>query len=223
MIELIWPSTCYGCGIEGEGPLCPQCTPGRVHRPGYGIPGVHALITTSGYGSGIGRALRAAKYGKRRDLAVRLAHGFATALAPAIHPRPAAIVPVPSSRLSYFKRGFSTTTLLADALARTLDLPVVHALTAQPGPRQAGLATSDRARNALSRIRFVEAYLSHIEGRDVLLIDDVVTTGATAAACAQELLGSGAKHVALATLCVTRDARSEMVTTRDKVFSPSCV
>jgi ComF family protein len=223
MLELLWPSTCHGCGSEGDGPLCPRCTPGRVHRPGFAISGIDGLITSSGYESGVGRALRVAKYGKRRDLAVRLAHRFAEAVAPAILPRPDVIVPVPSPRSALLRRGFSTTALLAHALAASLNLPVVHALIATPGPRQAGLSPRGRTRNARSRIRFLDPQLSRVDGRTVLLIDDVVTTGATAAACAQELLGSGAKKVVLATLCVTRDARAEMVTSRDKDFPPPCV
>lgn len=207
MIELLWPSTCHACGIEGEGPLCPRCTPGQVHRPGRVIPGIHGLVTSSGYDSGVGRALRAAKYGNRRDLAVRLARGFAQAVAPAIRPRPQVIVPVPSPWSTLLQRGFSTTSLLAQALAHPLQLPVVHALMASPGPRQASMTTRGRAENARSRIRSVDQHLSRIVGCTVLLIDDVVTTGATASACAQELLGSGAHRVVLATLCFTRDAR----------------
>jgi len=194
-----------------------------VHRPALAISSIHSVVTTSGYDSGIGNALRNAKYGHRRDLAVRLARGFALAVAPAIFPRPAVIVPVPSPRWASLQRGFSTTALLADSLAGETGIPVVHALTAGPGPRQAGLSPHGRSRNARSRIRAVERHVSVVAARDVLLIDDVVTTGATAAACAAELLGSGAKMVVLATLCVTRDARSEMVTTRDKDFPSPCV
>ena len=91
-------------------------------------------------------------------------------------------------------------------------VPVRDVLRARPGPRQASLDVAGRRKSASSRIRGDVP----IFGR-VLLVDDVVTTGATAEACARELLGSGAAEVWLATLCATRRVTnvSKSMTTSD--------
>jgi predicted amidophosphoribosyltransferase len=202
MLELLWPSVCAGCGIEGEGLVCPRCAPAVAHRPPVHIEGISGVFACSGYGAGAGKALRRGKYGRQRLIITALSAGFATALAPHLVHRFDAVVPAPSPWNTRIKRGFDSAAILAHALATALRLPVRDVLRARPGPRQASLDLVGRRKSASSRIRGDVP----ISGR-LLLVDDVVTTGATAEACARELLGSGAAEVWLATLCATRRVR----------------
>jgi predicted amidophosphoribosyltransferase len=88
--------------------------------------------------------------------------------------------------------------VLADPIARGTGVPLLHALALRPGPRQAGLGAGARDANARRRVHLA---VGAVPPR-VLLVDDVVTTGATAAACATELLGGGAREVWLVVLAV---------------------
>lgn len=110
------------------------------------------------------------------------------------------VVPVPASGK---KRGYNVPERMARALAQAVGVPLearalcrIHAKC-----HQAGLSLEERLVNVAGafRVQDVEA----VEGRRVLLVDDVITTGATAAACAQALLAAGAQSVfavALATV-----------------------
>ena len=102
------------------------------------------------------------------------------------------IVPVPASSR---RRGYNVPERMAQPLAEALDLPLE---TKALGParrknRQAGLPFEQRLANVAGAFRVQDPDL--IEGRRVLLVDDVITTGATAAACAQALLSTGAESV----------------------------
>lgn len=200
LLELVFPSVCAGCGLPGAGVLCPACRPSRVHRPRMPIHGVAHLFASAAYGSGTSRALRTAKYQRRREVMLHLAADLAKALAPALRSGGiTAIVPVPTAWRRRMERGFAAPHLLADALARELGVPIADVLSAQNGPRQAGL---DRAgRRAAVQGRYQGR--GRLTGR-VLLVDDVVTTGATAEACAERLRALGASEVALAVLCAVR-------------------
>ena len=102
------------------------------------------------------------------------------------------IVPVPATSR---RRGYNVPERMAQPLARALGVPLLpdalcHLHT---GRHQAGLSLSERLANVAGAFRAVKP--EQIEGKRVLLVDDVITTGATAAACAQALLDAGAHSV----------------------------
>jgi len=141
------------------------------------------------------------KYGCVRTLARPLADLLARAL-----PRDEAfdaIVPVPLHWRRQWTRGFNQSALLARALARRLGLPVSQALRRMRSTAvQAGLSNSSRRQNVAKafRVRRTGGVAANLAGRRILLIDDVLTTGATAAACASALKRGGAARVALLTV-----------------------
>lgn len=102
-----------------------------------------------------------------------------------------AIVPVPASQSSLSKRGFDHTARLADTVAATSGLPVVRALSHLGGRDQRTLDRPQRFANAASLFARTSSAISS----RVLLLDDVLTTGATLDAAARVLLRGGAAEV----------------------------
>ncbi len=101
------------------------------------------------------------------------------------------LVPVPVTRARLRERGFNQAQLLAEPLGATLGHPVLDVLERLPGRRpQAGLGRRERKVNVRGRVR-ASAGPEAGQPKAILLVDDVVTTGATAAACAQALTEAG--------------------------------
>jgi len=148
------------------------------------------------YGGAIARAIGRMKYERRPDLARPLAD----LLWRAIEPRHAelggfAVVPVPLHPSRLAERGFNQSALVARPIARRLGLPFGARilLRARDTARQASL--DRKARDANVARAFVVPNPQRVRGRNILLIDDVRTTGATLDACAAALLAAGAERV----------------------------
>jgi ComF family protein len=135
------------------------------------------------------------KYSGMRRLAAPLGKLMAAAL-----PRGQqfdAVAPVPLHWAKRWQRGFNQSELLARAIARRRRVPLIKALRRNLSTRaQAGLSNSQRRENVAGAFRARR----RVAGLRILLIDDVMTTGATAAACARALKKAGAKSVSLLTL-----------------------
>jgi predicted amidophosphoribosyltransferase len=231
LLDLALPATCAGCGREGE-PLCADCRPAIHARGGMsaGIPlGLPSDIPApllqlewcAPFDGIVRRALHALKYAGELRLVEPLGGALAARWRQAgaggdclVH------VPVHSSRAA--GRGFDQAERLARAAAAELGLPHVHALervratTAQfqldRRHRAANVADAFRLRPGRTSAASVGAMgrgsrgagrLPGIDGRWVVLIDDVVTTGATLSACAAVLLRGGV--IGVSALTVARE------------------
>jgi ComF family protein len=107
-----------------------------------------------------------------------------------------AVAPVPLYWRRRLQRGFNQAELLARELSRRTGIPLVKPLSrVRPTPAQAGLSNSARRQNVARAFRS-----QSVQGKRILLIDDVMTTGATAASCALALKQAGARRVALLTV-----------------------
>jgi ComF family protein len=110
-----------------------------------------------------------------------------------------AVVPVPLYWRRQWSRGFNQAELLARQVAKRRGIPVLSALRRKRGTdTQASLATAGRRRNVAGA--FVVRANVELAGKRILLIDDVMTTGATAGACATALKRGGAKSISLLTV-----------------------
>jgi ComF family protein len=115
-----------------------------------------------------------------------------------------AVVPMPMHWRRRWERGFNQADLLASEVARRLALPVARALARRKATApQAGMSRLQRRRNVAGAFHVRRA--GEISGRRLLLVDDVLTTGATAAAASAELKRAGARSVTV--LTVTRADR----------------
>jgi ComF family protein len=159
------------------------------------------VFASSEYRAPIDHAIRRFKYESRPD--------FARALA-ALIPEPpldlgrALLVPVPLHPTRLAERGYNQSALLARRLARRFDV-ALSPLALQrivATERQAGLGVGERERNVLGA--FAVRTGARVEGRPILLVDDVVTTGATARACIEALRRSGARPIAVLAIAMTQ-------------------
>lgn len=186
--------TCIGCDrIARWGTTCDSC------RRALPIDGVLAMTRFDA--PAIRRLIHLVKYTPARDAAgafVPLVNAWAAREGSAVRAEAwgaaPLIVPVPLHRRRERERGFNQSAILASALASQLGAPIVSAL-ARPRATlpQAELDRARRLGNVAGA--FVCDDGTAITGRAVLLVDDVVTTGATLAACARVLRASGARTV----------------------------
>lgn len=143
--------------------------------------------------------IRRHKYGLDQSLACALAECLGDTL-PLGDADYDVIIPVPlhSGRLRW--RGFNQAAMLAVAVAQRLERPLdLSALVrVRPTPPQTMQNRSERSKNL--RKAFAVKYMAQVASRRILLIDDVMTTGATADECARTLIVAGARRVDVLTL-----------------------
>lgn len=187
------PPLCAVCGVPLAATGVDRCTACLRRLPAFASARAAALYTPAAAGlNPVAIAIRRLKYDGRRPLADALG----TLLAER-YPFPAAalVVPVPLHLKRLRSRGFNQAVLLAGALARRRGLPCApRALIRTRATRaQPGLVAAERRANLDDA--FVVRAPTVVARRHVVLVDDVLTTGATAEACARALVAAGAARV----------------------------
>ncbi|GAB4513541.1 MAG: ComF family protein [Haliangiales bacterium] len=209
---------CAVCSVSlyELGPGCPRCaepqlraTPRLCHRCRRAPPPFARADAVYRYGGELGRALRRLKDQRRPELA----RALAPLLRPELARRSAHVdvaVPVPLDWRRRFQRGFNQASLLLDYAARGLALPVDRGSLrkVRRTSSQRGLDLRQRVANVTGAYAVAARRRDRVAGRRVLLVDDIMTTGATLAACARALLDAGAREVEA--LCVARTEPAEL-------------
>lgn len=194
-------AVCLACGVlrvdDVEKGLCRACAEALcvLEEPERNIAAawLDGCVSAYAYGDTARQLVRALKYGSVVSAARALSEGMRSVL-------PAggfdAAVPVPLHRRRARRRGFNQARVLAEAYATPEGLPVLDALVRIRSTRtQTHLSVAGRAKNVGGAF----ARLMPVAGLRLLLIDDVLTTGATADACAAILKAGGAVSVTLLT------------------------
>ncbi|GAA3768093.1 phosphoribosyltransferase family protein [Microbacterium kribbense] len=197
----MFPVACAGCGAL-DATLCVPCE--RMLQPDVRRRIVAGIQVCSGLDfDGVpARVLRALKADGRTGLARALAPALAAAVAAAGSPgpEPLLVVPVPTSRAAMRRRGYRVTELLA----RRAGVHTIRALTSvRATADQRGLSALARAGNVAGSMRAARGAPAQLAGRSVLLVDDVVTTGATLGEAARALRAAGAVVTGAATVAAT--------------------
>jgi ComF family protein len=188
-LRRIVPPLCERCGTPTAWPVrrCAECSGRRL--------AFAQARSALEYDEPLRRIVAAWKERGLRRLAT-----WAAALVVECVARPDAtcLVPVPSEPGRRLERGYHAAEQLARELAKAWELPVERALVRVAGSqRQRGLSRVERRRNVAT------AFRSRGSPREVVLIDDVYTTGATSAAATAALRKAGARHVEVVTLART--------------------
>lgn len=187
------------------GVLCRAC---RLAPPPF-----ERAVASATYDGRMRDAIHAFKYGRLKPAGRPLGRLLAVAIAQLADQAPSEllVVPVPLHHSKFRGRGFNQARLLAaEAVALLKDTHPAWRLTLAPETlmrqrateSQAGLTPRQRRINLRGAFRVSEPEV--VAGKDVLLVDDILTTGATARAAGKTLLASGARSVWVATLARAR-------------------
>lgn len=188
--------SCLICGAESPVPGGPDfvCSECLAHRPAF----ARAFVVAR-YEGAVRHLIHRFKYQGgvwlQEDLVRFLEATYRVRIAP-LGVAFDAIVPVPMQPAKRRQRGYNQADLLADGLAKALGIPCQRRLLRRVPTdvvSQTRLRREERLRNAFAAYR--AAYPRHLKGKTLLLVDDVMTTGATCNACARLLRRAGAKRV----------------------------
>jgi ComF family protein len=231
LLNLLFPAQCRLCNSPltnfSRIPVCPAClsapeplqteywcaacrmpfvsrapldASGRCTLCRLGVQGFDAVYSYGSYEGALRELVHLFKYERVTPLAKPFGEWLAVAL-----PRELsfdAIVPMPLHWLRRWRRGFNQSELLAAEIARRWSVPVRKVVRRRKATEaQAGLTNAKRRANVQGAFAMVRG--QRVDGMRVLLVDDVITTGATAAACARVLKRAGAQHVSLLALART--------------------
>ncbi|OJW63792.1 MAG: amidophosphoribosyltransferase [Afipia sp. 64-13] len=220
-LDLALPTLCVACRepVDGEG-LCPACWARLsfiappfcsrlgipfVYDPGPGLLSMEAIASPPSYRRAraavryddVARTMvHALKYQDRTDLAPAMGRWMVRAGAELLAEADL-LVPVPLHWKRSWSRRYNQSGALARVIAGHAGTPMAReALTrVRPTEQQIGLSRAERARNVQGAFKVLPENRSAVEGRRIVLIDDVLTSGATADACARALLRAKARNV----------------------------
>ncbi|MBC2652105.1 ComF family protein [Novosphingobium aerophilum] len=202
-----WPTlaipsepSCPGCGRPFAGAAAPgtRCAPCLAQPPAH-----DGIVAATLYNAAARRLVIAFKHGRRIALAPllgRLISARLTASRSLGAGEPWLVVPVPIHRWRLWHRGFNQSALLArDIAARIGGELIVDAMVRRRAtPILGGLGRTARERALRGAIALKAGTAARIRGASVLLVDDVLTSGATSNACVRALKRAGAKTVVIA-------------------------
>lgn len=213
-LDAAFPATCPGCSREGA-PICGSCLPAldaRLDEPpgvliGMPVDLPYPLLQLEWCAPFVGvvrDALHAIKYQGERRVATPLGAAVARRWAKA-GAGGDLIVPVPVHAARARQRGYDQAQLIAEVAARHLALPHVRLLERHvETTAQFELDRRERATNVRGAFRLVTPGPQPLAGHWVVLVDDVMTTGATLSACATVLMEAGATGVSAITVARER-------------------
>ena len=224
LVDLAFPPSCLACrkATEASNALCPACwsairfierpfcerlgTPFAVDLGAEGLVSPDAIANPPVYAraravaqfdDGPARALvHRLKYGDRLELARSMGAWMARA-GDELLIEADVLIPVPLHRGRLARRRFNQAALLARIVSDRTGVPMeAFALTrVRPTPPQVGLTRTQRAANMQGAFRVLAEARGHVEGKAVVLVDDVMTSGATINAAARAVLRGGARRV----------------------------
>ncbi len=207
--DLAWGGRCAGCGHPGP-VCCRACADlvrGRQPRP-VSLVEVAGIWARGDYADELRALILACKERQGLGLVPLLTELALGSTAAVLRERwrtgPVVLMPIPSSRAAVAARGFDLTWLLARGIARRLrglglNIRARRGLALASGTRdQVGLGVAERASNRQHSLRALAG-----EAAQVVLVDDIITTGATVTAAAHELSAAGHRLLGVGVIAAT--------------------
>lgn len=229
LADLVWPRDCTLCGsrlppglperwlcdpceadVSADPlPTCPRCssTVGPHVDASAGCPRCvtrryrfDGAVRLGVYDGRLREAVLALKHATGEPLAKHLGRVWAVGRGARLtHPRPTVVVPVPLHWWRRVRRGYNQSAAIARGVAAGLGLPMRDALCRpRPTPAQTTRSAAERWENVREAFRLRAGAV--VRGERVVLVDDVLTTGATCDAASRALLAAGAAQVRVAVL-----------------------
>ncbi|SRR5690606_3726501 len=222
LLNLAFPPICLGCGERVAGSDMILCLPclravdraeeSEVEARMQRLPEVREAIDYAfslwifDKGGILQQVHHALKYGNRPLYGVLLGEILGAVLQQKYErrPLPEVIVPIPLHRTRFYERGYNQSERLAAGIARALGVPAASDLLmrGRSTASQTRLSRAERWKNLSGAFEVPDP--SQVRDASILLVDDVLTTGATAGAAAQSLKQAGAFRVDLVTLAMAR-------------------
>jgi len=204
VLDLVLPLECGGCGAPSTRwcPACAQKLAVKADEPHLITPRVDPgvpVLSLGRYAGARREAIVAVKEHGRADLiaplAIALRAGLERLLTWGVVPIPLTVVPAPTRRSAARRRGGDPVTRMARAATADLrGVDVVQALRLRALVRDSvGLSSADRQRNIAGRVKITKPV--EVLANDLLVVDDIVTTGATASESVRVLQVAGAQVV----------------------------
>lgn len=232
VIDLLFPPVCGLCDCESSSALCSECAPNPFlseqllrqtfcelcGEPGascieckvFPIPAEVTLRSLWLYSERVEHLIKGFKYSGRYQLATPLAAFLIAAIRQGVFPPErrhswSKVVAVPSTNESLAERGYSHVSLLGSEVARELklDFDPLTVIVRGNHPRQVSLKYEDRLKHLHRKF-----FSKPCKGERVLLIDDVITSGASVIGAGLALLKSGASSIDILTLARTEHFRT---------------
>ena len=255
LVDLVYPPRCPLCGegVAQQGGLCTPCwstlvIPGEPSCSSCSRPFANADLSAQAqcavcmanpprhdgicagtlYNEPSRKLILAFKHGGKIALAPLLARLIAARLPERVEGQDAAlIVPVPLHRWRLWRRGYNQAALLARELAKlgAGELVVDGLIRTKPTPSLGGLGRQQRERALAGAIAVKPSLLKNVCGKDIILVDDVLTSGATSDACVATLKRAGARSVRIA--CFARvldealDVKLDVTPSADEILRPA--
>jgi ComF family protein len=218
--QLFYPHVCAGCGTDKLGvdsSLCWYCLdelPATGFAPQPNNPAEKILQGRLPFGavhagfylnrdSLMEQLIYQFKYKRRQDIGLQLGMLLGAQLQASERFEIDALVPVPLHPKKHRQRGYNQAAIIAKAIATSLNLPVIEQVLTRKDFRgsQTRLSRMGRWQNSVST--FCIEHPHRLRGKRVLLVDDVLTTGATLESCGQLLSEISGVRLSMATLCIS--------------------
>jgi len=212
--DLVYPKKCVGCGIEGEwlcgkcfnkivivkAPFCPTCQ--RMTMMGQYCPRCRSgqyltgVIIAAHYEEPLKEAIHRFKYDRVADLGGILSEFIVMRLEAGFPRGDLVLAPVPLHRRREAERGFNQALVLARKIGADFDLPLINDVLkrVKEVEPQMKLKRTERLKNILGAFE-ARGDVRRLTGKTVLLVDDVMTTGATLNEAGRVLREAGARNV----------------------------
>jgi ComF family protein len=218
VLHLLFPHICSGCGndiLNKESMLCVRCMESMpstnfeahadnpVEKKFWGRLAL-AAATAQYYftrESLVQHLMHQFKYKGNQELGIQLGKMMGQSIKSAHRIKPDALIPLPLFRAKEKKRGYNQATILCEGMAECLQVPVLKnvIIRSQHTETQTKKGRIERWHNMEGKFELIDP--TAIQNKHIMLVDDVVTTGATLEACGAELLKAGNVRLSIGVLC----------------------